>query len=269
MSGKKRLAFGLILMAGLVGLGITMLNPAGAIANVAGFRHNGQTSDFLEANFRANRPLPTPEWVGVDVFEATSPLLAEPLLVDNREEGIDLATPNPVQSLEWVRVEVYFLPEAQVFYADHIFANRLERWERPGGPLFYLIEYDEAGLNQYLNYWFNYWQTSNSQIENVRFDLQPAGLIIYADVDLWLGQQRVGIVFTLDSSGRQFAFQGVDIGGELFSQPPAGPVADYIHQLVQQGNWALRDLRFLDPAGTTLTIQQIYLDQGTVQIIAK
>lgn len=275
MIRKKWLILGLILAVGLIGLGMVRWTPAGLLANLAGFRQQGLIKEFFEANNRDNPQLPI-EWPEVVTLNTPTPQSTRlnnglsSLFSNETENGASLTTPtpNPIQPLSSIEIAIYFLAEPRIFYEDEIFTNRLERRGGEDKPITYFIEYDEVGLNQYLNYWFGFWAESDGQIRNIRFDLKPAGLIVYADVDLWLRQQRVGIVFVLDSSGRQFAFKGVDIGGELFTQPPTGALANYIHYLESQGNLALSDLRFLDPAGT-LTIHQIYLDEDFVQIIAK
>ncbi len=176
-----------------------------------------------------------------------------------------LDAPQPLNSVE---VDIWFLPAPRVFSAEHIFAKRLERGRTTGGQVAYFIEFDEAGLNQYLNYWFGAWAKQNTHLRNAYMDLKPGGVIVYGEVDLGTRWQRAGAVFSLDESGRQFVFAGVDMAGELLAAPPYGPLTEGIKALTENGNRALRELRFIDPEGD-LYIQQIVLSDNTAQIAAQ
>ncbi len=170
--------------------------------------------------------------------------------------------------LDAVVVDIWFLPHPETFDAEHIFARRLEREQTADGSLTYYIEFTEEGLNQYLHYWFGDGTEVDPRLQNVWFDLQPGGLIVYADVNVVGDWQRIGAVFNLAADGRQFVFAGVDIKGQLFGAPPAGPIAEVISALEAQGNRALHELKFIDPAGD-LFLQQIVITEDGAQILAQ
>lgn len=176
-----------------------------------------------------------------------------------------LQTPQPLSS---VTVDIWFLDNPEAFSAETIFAERLERGYTHSGELAYFIEFSEAGLDQYLNYWFGGWAQRTSQLRNTRAALKSGGLIIYAEINLGVYWQPVGAVFNLDDSGRQFVIAGVDIDGQLLSAPPSGPIAEGVKALEENGNRALRELIIIDPEGN-LAIQQIVLTEDTAQIIAQ
>lgn len=179
--------------------------------------------------------------------------------------------PQPVKQitvLPEVEIAIWFLDGPRAFSADTIFANRLERGYLDDGQLAYFIEFDEAGVNRYLHYWFGAWAEEHTQLQSTRVDLKPGGLTIYGDVKIGTQVQTVGALFALDESYRQFEFVGVDVGGQVLAAPPDGPLTAAIEALEDNGNRALRELQFLDTEGT-LTIQAIVLTEDTVQIMAR
>ena len=159
------------------------------------------------------------------------------------------------------------MDEPRVFSADIIFANRLERGRTTDGQPAYYVEFDEAGLNRYLNYWFGAWADQNAQLRDTHIDLIPGGVIIYGEINLGVRWQLVGATFHLDESERQFTFTGVDVDGEFLASPPAGPIAQGIEVLEAEGNRALREFKFIDPEGE-LSFQRIILLEDMAQIVA-
>jgi hypothetical protein len=229
LPARSNIWLSLLLLVSLAGASLANAWPLLAL------RSNGQTSVY---------------------FEKQAALGARPAI----------AWPKANQSLDSVDITIWFLPTQETFYAQDIFAKRLERGQTADGQVAYFIDFDEASLTQYLNYWFANWAARYVNFRNAQVALKPSGLIIYGDVDLGTHWQRVGAVFNLDESGRQFNFVGVDIDGQLMSIPPAGPIATAAMALTVNGNRALQDLKFIDPAGT-LSIQQIVLTEDGAQIV--
>ncbi len=254
----SRYKAGLYNLVGLVALIAVFWIIKTAFQMVA-FRPLGNTENYLEAQLTADQP---------PALVAGS--LAQPVSSSN---FIDLAiTAAPTASqiitspLKSVTVDIWFLSKPMQFSAKKLFASRLERACTAGGQAIYYIEFTEEGLNQYLNYWFGN-QVEKWRLRNAWLELKPGGIVINADIDLGVGWQRIGGVFQLEANERQFAFAGVDIGGQLYATPPAGPVADAIHQLEADGNRALRELLFVDAAGN-LHIQRISINEHGAQITA-
>ena len=226
---------------------------------LAGFRAQANDTAFWAENVRAN------EYAAV-VWPAVAGDVTNSALHPVNSEGATAVAGQP-QPLSQVEIEVYFLPQAETFTSDTVFAERLERDVTAEGAPEYYIEYNEAGLNTYLNYWFS-GSVAQEPVQNLWFDLKPGGLVIYGDVAVGIGTQRLGAVFTLDANGRQFSLQGFDIGGQIISTPPDGQIAAQVAQLELMGNRALADLQFLEN-GRQLTIQQIYLEEDRAQILAR
>lgn len=265
MSKRKWIVPGCALLAIIV-VGIIVISvPAALALRLAGFRAEGKTDNYLQEQSTADRP--TIQWLNdpaAAMLTLTPPSgNSAPELVDPPPAG-ESSLPS---RLDAVTVDIWFLSQPRTFPASEVFAERLERGMTAGGQLAYYLEFTEQGVNSYMNHWFGVYLENQDRIKNAWLDLRPDGAVIYADLNLELGWKRVGAVFMLDASGRQLTLIGVDIDGRLYSSPPSGPVAELTDQLETQGNRALRELAFLDPAGR-LTIQELGIKQDRIQILA-
>lgn len=266
MSRRKWLIPGCALLVVLLVGVVVVAAPAALALRLAGFRARGSTADYLEKHAVASRP--TVQWPapggegGAGAADTTAPA-ATPAVGD----GAASPAEDLPQPLGAVRVDVWFLSEPTTFYTDQIFAERLERGLAENGQIAYFIEFGEDGANTCLEDWFGEFVAQEARLRDPWIDLKPGGAVVYADVDLEVGWQQVGAVFMLDASGRQLVLAGVDIDGRLYSAPPAGEIADLVNQLESEGNRALRELTFLDPAGE-LTIQAISLSEDSALAVA-
>lgn len=262
MSRRKWAIPGCALLAIIVVGIVLVITPAAVALRLAGFRSEGSTDDYLSE--QASVEPPTIQWsTGSALSVPLTPTANAASPAAPPQAGGD-SLPEP---LDAVRVDIWFLSGPTTFYAEDIYAERLERGRVKDGELAYYIEFDQAGINAYLNHWYGGLVAQEERVRNVSLDLQPGGAVLYADVNLELGWQRVGAVFMLDANGRQLVLAGVDIDGRLYSTPPAGSIADLVAQLEAQTNRALRELIFLDSAGQ-LAIQRISISQDRVQILA-
>lgn len=265
---------GLLLALGIIAL--IVATPAALALRFAGFRAEGKTDEIFDNKSPAQQPAIL--WSDEAALETSSTDLAvipTPLATP----AADGSVPDPVPAtqaqvatgpvaLEAVTVDIYFLSQPRTFYADEIFAKRLEK-DTQNDQTVYYVEFDEEGANQYLNYWFGQYVDYQymDRVKNPWVDLKPGGAIIYADVNLELGWKRVGAVFTLETTGRQLSLAGVDLDGKLYSTPPDGQIAQLVGQLESEANRALSDLTFLDPTGQ-LKLQVISLDENSVKLLA-
>ena len=238
--------------------------PAALALRLAGLRSEGDTADYFQR--QAITVLPTIQWFN----SAAQPVELTPTPAATSVDGESVDTEQTAagpQPLEEVVVDVWFLGQPETFAASEVYAERLERGSLEDEPVAYFIEYDEAGLNTYLETWFGAYAASQLPLRNPWIDLKPGGAVVYAEVNLEVGWQEVGAVFTLDENGRQFVLNGLDVDGRFYSLPPQGEVANLAYQLETEGNRALQDLTFIDPAGL-LTVQSINLSEDSVQILA-
>lgn len=110
------------------------------------------------------------------------------------------------------------------------------------------------------------------QYQNVRLDLRPGGLIVYADATIpteygFTIDQTVGAVLRLDSSGRQFEFAGVDLDGALYEVVP-GDLSSTVAQFEQTGNDLLNQVT-LDAGGGQLSLQQVQIDDTMLTLVLR
>lgn len=267
MSKRKWILTGCALVAIIV-IGVIVISvPAALALRLAGFRAEGKTDSFLQEQSVVSRP--TLQWPSGPAWPTLTPPTTPPS--DNSSPGLvnpsPAAGPTHTGPLDAVTVDIWFLSQPRTFPAGEVFAERLERGQTANGQLAYYLEFTEAGINTYLNYWFGAYLENHDRLRNAWLDLRPDGVVIYADLNLELGWERAGAVFVLDASGRQLTLIGVDIDGRLYSAPPSGPIAELTDQLAMQGNRALRELAFLDPTGR-LMIQEMNISHDHIQVLA-
>ncbi len=247
-----------VLLAGIV----LVVTPAAIALRLAGFRTEGRTEDLLDEQAWAVPP--TIEW-------AVQPDTSDWDVSAGDSEPVAVASPDGslasgAGSLDRVVVDAWFLSQPTAISVGEV-PGRVERGLSTDNDLAYYLEFDESGINTYLTTWFGEYWAQERRVRNIYLDLKPGGAVLYADVDLELGWQRVGAVLMLDVSGRQLILAGVDIGGRLYSTPPDGQIASLAAQLEYESNRALRELAFVDPAGR-LTIQRISLGEDSIQVLA-
>lgn len=181
------------------------------------------------------------------------------------------------EPLDVIQVQHWALLDgSKQFFTDTLFVNKLERSVVNNQTSAYYVEYTEAGLNtlwtnelaQYAHPRQELWQ----QFSNPTVDLKPGAIVVYADADLGTQQQRVGITLGLvqTSGGPQFYVMGVDVDGELYTQQSAeGLVAAVLSPLEANINEVLRSTRLVEPDGRLLTIREMYIDEGRIQILLR
>jgi hypothetical protein len=261
MSRRKWLIPGCAILALLIVVVIIATVPAALALRLAGFRSQGDTAEILDE--RGSLAAPTIAWSPSVDGDATLDDGVAPA------DGAGGAQPSPggPQTLDAVTVDLWFLAQPRTVPSDQLGADRLERGQTEAGATAYYIEFDEAGANAQLDRWFGEYVAAQSRLRDPAIDLKPGGAIVYADVDLELGWQRVGAVLMVDATGRQIQVVGVDIGGRLYSTPPDGQIAEMVQRVESEANRALRELAFVDDAGQ-LIIRAISVDETRAQILA-
>jgi hypothetical protein len=261
MSRRKWVIPGCAFLAVVVVVVVIATVPAALALRLAGFRSQGITADILDE--RGAAAAPTIAWSPA-AGQGTTPQAPG---AEGQSDGVGPGAPEGPQSLDAVTVDLWFLAEPQTLQSDQVGAERLERGETGSGETAYFIEFDEESANAHLMQWFGEYIDQQNRLRDPWIDLKPGGAVIYADVDLEVGWQRVGAVLMVDGTGRQIEIVGVDIDGRLYSTPPNGQIADLVRQVESEANRALRELTFLDPAGQ-LAIQTITVTEDRAQILA-
>ena len=106
------------------------------------------------------------------------------------------------------------------------------------------------------------WQTVHAEV-----DLRPGGAVITADVTLpELGgiAQAVGIVVQVDSTGRAFRVQGLDLGGTLYAIPN-NDIGNLVRNAEAQLNAALAQLVVESSMGR-LALDRITVDDALLTV---
>ena len=114
---------------------------------------------------------------------------------------------------------------------------------------------------------------SDPRFQNPRIDLRPGGVVFYADASIPTQYnvtltQTVGIVMTLDASGKQFQFAGIDLGGELFTDPPE-QFADTVDRMQQGANDLLTQVTVDAGSGQALTVSEIAIDDSELTLVLR
>lgn len=133
-----------------------------------------------------------------------------------------------------------------------------------------VVTFTESGLMDICRQQSDICSGADPRFQNARIDLKPGGAIIYADVRVPSGygfdvQQTAGVVLQLDASGRQFVFSGIDLNGNLYTNPPA-ELASTVQQFEQTGNDVLNQVS-INAGGGTLMLQRAQIDENTLTLI--
>jgi hypothetical protein len=261
MSRRKWVLPGCALLAVVIVVVVIATVPAALALRLAGFRSQGITADVL--NQRGEAAAPTIAWSPATEESSAQP----PPAVGGQDDDGAVSESNGPQALNEVTVDLWFLAEPQTLPSSQVGAERLERGETESGETAYFIEFDEESANAHLMQWFGDYIEQQNRLRDPWIDLKPGGAVIYADVDLEVGWQRVGAVLMVDGTGQEIQVVGVDIDGRLYSTPPNGQIAELVQRVESETNRALRELTFLDPAGQ-LAIQEISISENKAQILA-
>lgn len=108
---------------------------------------------------------------------------------------------------------------------------------------------------------------SDPRLQNPRVDLRPGTALIYADVtlpELANVTQTAGVVLRVDSSGRNFRVEGIDIGGYLYAVP-SNEIGQMILNAEAQINQALQQF-VIDTSAGRMTLDRISVDDSVITV---
>lgn len=255
---------GLIILGGcgvlflLCAVIIYLVNPIKMAMRLAGFEAEGQTEVFLAEHAVAQQQTPI-DWSGLGGIG----------LVQTGEGSVGPVQIVPETISPVNRVTLNVQGQQAVIDTQTIHADRVEQAQTVQGTEAYYAEYNETGANALANDLFVQYATADlqQQMRNPHVDLKPGAMVVYAEANLEIGWQEVALILAFDESGTQFEVAGIDIGGQRFDQPPAGFLANMMNSFEVQGNQALRNAQIVTPTGN-LNIQQIYITENTLQVVA-
>lgn len=135
-----------------------------------------------------------------------------------------------------------------------------------------LVTFDEAGLLAVCQQRSPICNNTDSRFQNISFDLQPGGIVIYADANLQqqVGfnlQQRLGLALRLDASRTQFEFAGIDVNGQLYNIN-LPEFADEIARLERDGNALMHDVSVSAGDGQ-YSLSEVIADDTTLTLVLR
>lgn len=257
----------------LCGIIIYFINPIQIGMSLAGFNSQADTETFLDETAAVQQTTTNPiDWSGLtDVNVVQS---GEGRAEDSGGGNVApigqaavQVLPETITTVDTVTVNVQ--GQQGVIDTGTIHAERVEQAQTTSGTPAYYAEYDQAGANALANDLFIQYAPADvrQQVRNPRVELKQGAMIVYADANLEFGWQEIGLVIQLTNNGRQFEVAGIDLNGQLYSTPPQGYIADLMQTIEVEGNRALNNTQIVTPSGN-LNIQQIYITEDTVQLIA-
>lgn len=254
----------------LCGIIIYFMNPVQLAMSLAGFDSRADTDTFLNETATAQQTNPI-DWSGlggVNVVES-----GEGRADGNGTNSAPIGqsavqvVPETITSVAQVTVNVQ--GQQGVIDTGVIHAERVEQAQTTSGTPAYYAEYNQAGANALATDLFTQYAPADvrQQVRNPRVELKQGAVIVYAEANLELGWQEVGLVMQLTNNGRQFEVAGIDINGQLYNTPPSGYISELMQTIELEGNRALNNAQIVTPSGN-LNIQQIYITEDTLQLIA-
>ncbi len=131
----------------------------------------------------------------------------------------------------------------------------------------YLLTLDEASLNEFLRRWFLPDGAINDRFRDLWVDLQPGGLILYADVNVGLRWQRMGLLlFQMETA---LIPTGLVLDKDIYALPDAGFLAQVIPSVQSISEQALEDLTLVGPLPGEANVSQVQFRPDRLQILAQ
>ena len=137
------------------------------------------------------------------------------------------------------------------------------------GETTYLLTISEDALNGLVEEHILPEAREDTHYDNVALDLQPGGLIVYADVDLGIRRQRVGLLLLQDEGTSSLSTAGVVLDGELHAAPESGSVARWLLPTGRQAERVLYGLTVVGPLPGEARVDTIRFGGDHLQILAQ
>ncbi|MGD9002569.1 MAG: phosphodiester glycosidase family protein, partial [Anaerolineae bacterium] len=151
--------------------------------------------------------------------------------------------------------------------------------DQVGGPLLgdtstpgtttYLLTIGEDELNHLL------WQrifpdgSGSDRYRHLEIDLQPQGLVLYAEVDLGLRRPRLGLLLLQEEDGMRLSPAGVVLDQQLYGRPEGRSLAQVLLPTGRQAQRALRALTVVGPLPGEARAEVASFHHDRLQILAR
>jgi uncharacterized protein YigE (DUF2233 family) len=133
----------------------------------------------------------------------------------------------------------------------------------------YLIAVDEESLNGFLMERFFAQALESVRYRDVEIDLKPQGLVLYADVQLGLRWQRMGLLLLQEENAPALSTAGVVLNQQLYAVPKENSLARVLLPAGRQAQRALYGLTIVGPLPGEARVELARLDHEQLQIVAR
>jgi hypothetical protein len=133
----------------------------------------------------------------------------------------------------------------------------------------YLLTLDERSVNQLLKELIPRKGQDDGRYRNVSVDLQPGGLVVYADVNLGIRRQRMGLLLLQDAGTMTLSPSGVVLKGELYAAPESGALARRFLPAGRYARRALPALTIVGPLPGEARVETARFYEDRLQLLAR
>ena len=172
---------------------------------------------------------------------------------------------SPLDQIEWL-LPPHLTDPLSLTPADQPGAEIVGDATTPGVSA-YLLTLDEDSLNDLLRRRFLSDGASNDRFRDLWVDLQPGGLILYADVDLGLYWQQMGLLLLQNDLALIPA--GLVLDERLYALPDEGFVAPAISSVRSISERILENLMIVGPLPGEAHVSQARFHADRLQILAQ
>jgi len=133
----------------------------------------------------------------------------------------------------------------------------------------YLLTLDETSLNHLLHRLFFPDGGDDDRYRDLQVDLQPGGLILYADVKLGLRWQRIGLLLREEANEVSLTPAGVVVEQELYAMPEDGSLPQLLSPAHAYAERTLKMLVITGPLPGKAHVAQVRFQADRLQILAQ
>jgi uncharacterized protein YigE (DUF2233 family) len=137
------------------------------------------------------------------------------------------------------------------------------------GTTTYLLTIDQDDLNRILRQDISLERLQSGRWRDLEIDLLPHGLVLYADVDLGLRWQRMGLLLVQDEGGLTLSPAGVVLDRQLYGLPDGGWLARALLPAGRQAQRMLYALTVVGPLPGEARAETASFHHDRLQILAR
>lgn len=133
----------------------------------------------------------------------------------------------------------------------------------------YLITINEDSAGKLLKETVFAEALDSDRYQDVVIDIHPGGLTVYADVDLGIRQQRMGLLLLRDADGLTLSPAGVVLGGELYALPESGLLTRLLLPMTGQAGRTLHGVTVVGPLPGEAQVDAVRFGHNSLQLMAQ